>query len=323
MKVLVTGAGGFLGRYVVDRLRARNHVVRAIIRPTSSAPNSPCGVEVFPADLELSDNLDSAFAEIDAVIHLALATAGSKHGQIVSTISGTERFLNAMARSKVRRLIHVSSLVVYDWAQVHGTLDENSPLLDNMSDMGAYTIAKVKQERIVTAFTKDLGWHLTITRPGFIWGPQHAVIAGMGRHWGPLYVLFGPLNRLPLCHVVNCADCHAAMLETSAAIGETFNVIDGDKVRVWRYVLEYARRTGQPGLPVPIPYWLAMAAVRLASHASTQANVDLPSLLTPRRFKSQFKPVHFSSRKLKGVLAWEPPLSFEDCLELTYRKGTQ
>ena len=318
MRVLVSGAGGFLGRYVVDRLCARNHVVRAIVRPTSPAPNWPRGVEIFRADLELSNNLELAFAEIDAVIHLAVATGSSEHAQIASTISGTERFLNAMGRSKVRRLIHVSSLVVYDWAQVYGILDENSPLLDDLSDMGAYTMAKVHQERIVTTFTNDFAWHLTITRPGFIWGPQRALIAGMGRHRGPLYVMFGPLNCLPLCHIINCADCHVAMLENPAAIGEIFNVIDADSVRVWRYVLEYARRTGQPGLPVPIPYWLARATARLASLASDRLKTHLPSFLTPRRFESQFKPVRFSNRKLQDVLAWEPPLSFEDCLELTY-----
>jgi UDP-glucose 4-epimerase len=322
MRVLVSGAGGFLGRYVVNRLRARNHVVRAIVRPTSAAPNWPSGVETFRADLEFSSNLESAFTNIDAAIHLAVATGGGEHAQISSSISGTERFLDAMVRSKVRRLIHVSSLVVYDWARVHDVLDENSPLLDDSPELGAYTVAKVQQERIVTTVSKDRAFHLTITRPGFIWGPRRALIAGMGRHRGPLYVMFGPFNHLPLCHVVNCADCHVSMLESPAAAGETFNVIDATDIAVWRYVLEYARGTRQFALPVPVPYRVALTAAQLASIGSGRFKARLPSLLNPGRFESQFKPVRYSNRKLKNVLAWDPPLTFKDCLNLTYRTSS-
>jgi nucleoside-diphosphate-sugar epimerase len=121
MKVLISGAGGFLGRYLVDRLCERGHAVRAIVRPTSHEPKWLREVETFRADLELSDNLESAFAEIDAVVHLAAASAGSERAQITSTIAGTERLLKAMALSSARRLLHVSSLVVYDWSRVHGT----------------------------------------------------------------------------------------------------------------------------------------------------------------------------------------------------------
>jgi nucleoside-diphosphate-sugar epimerase len=322
MRVLVSGAGGFLGRHVVDRLCERGHSVRAIIRPTSSAPKWARGVEIFRADLEVSNDLETAFAEIDAVIHLA--GASRECAQIVSTVASTERFLNAMVLSRVKRLIHVSSLVVYDWAQVRGILDENSRLLDDTYDMGVYTIAKVQQERIVTTFSKDHAWHLTITRPGFVWGPQRALIAGMGRHRGPFFVMFGPCNRLPLCHVVNCADCLVTILETPAAIGETFNVIDGDHIRVWRYVREYARRTGQRGFMLPVPYSAGHGVARVASLTSQllfRGKGRLPSLLTPRQFESQFKPLRFSNRKLRDVLAWVPPLSFEDGLKVTYGSG--
>ena len=111
--------------------------------------------------------------------------------------------------------------------------------------MGAYTIAKAWQERVVARAANAHGFDLTIMRPGFIWGPQHAELAGMGRRFGRTHVMFGPFTRLPLTYVENCADCLAAAVDCPAAIGETFNVIDDDRVRVWRYVKEYARRTGR------------------------------------------------------------------------------
>ena len=242
MKVLVTGAGGFLGRNVVDQLLERGHRVRAIIRPASPAPNWKSDVEIFRADLRTHDDLLSSFEGIDAVLHLAAATSGSEDVQFASTVVATEKFLGAMAKSSVKRLIHVSSFVVYDWARTHGTLDENSPLLKNPYHMGGYTIAKVWQERVVIRFAQTQSWDLTIARPGFIWGAQHAEIAGMGRHVGRVYFMFGPLTRLPLCHVTNCANCLVAAVDRpTASIGQTFNVIDNDDIRVWRYLREYTR----------------------------------------------------------------------------------
>ena len=324
MRVLVSGAGGFLGRYVIDRLLERGHSVRAIIRPASPEPIWTGEVEIFRADLRVHDKLVSAFDDIDAVLHLASATSGNEDIQFASTVVATERFLEAMALSSVKRLVHVSSFVVYDWARATGIMDEDTPLLRNVYDMGPYTIAKVWQERVVSRLAKAHSWNLTIMRPGFIWGPQHAEIAGMGRHLGRIYLMFGPFTRLPLCHVVNCANCLVAAVESPAAVGETFNVIDGDHIRVWRYVQEYAQRTGQNGFLVPIPYYLGLGVARLASLVSRilfGSKGKLPSLLTPRRFESQFKPIRFSNRKLKKILSWNPPLNFDECLTVTYKSA--
>ena len=324
MKVLVSGASGFLGHYVVSRLLTSNHSVRAIIRPTSPDPSWRDEVEIFRADLRVHENLASAFESIDAVIHLAAATSGSEDSQFASTVVATERFLEAMARSSVKRLIHVSSLVVYDWSQAKGTLDEKTPLRTDIYDMGAYTIAKVWQERVVAKNATSNSWALTIMRPGFIWGANHAEIAGMGRHFGQIYLMFGPLVRLPLCHVVNCADCLVRAVESAATVGESFNVIDQDSVRVWRYVHEYARRSGQRGFPLPLPYSVGFGIARLASLSSRMLfgrKGKLPSLLTPRRFEAQFKPVRFSNQKLRDVLNWTPPLDFSECLNVTYRQS--
>jgi nucleoside-diphosphate-sugar epimerase len=318
MKVLVTGAGGFLGRAVVERLLERGHKVRAIIRPSSQTPAWAEEVEVFRADLRVANDLLAAFNDVDAVLHLAAATSGSEDIQFSTTVVGTERFLEAMAKSAVKRLIHVSSLVVYDWSQVKSCMDENSPLEDNPYQMGGYAIAKVWQERVVSRFAREHGWDLTIMRPGFIWGVDHAQIAGMGRKFGRLYILFGPLTRLPLTHVVNCADSLVAAIENPAASGEAFNVIDSDDVRVWRYARDYARRTGQHGFFLPIPYRLGLAVAQLAAFTSRAlfgSKGKLPSLLTPRRFESQFKPIRYSNRRLTSKLNWRPRFGFAECLK--------
>jgi nucleoside-diphosphate-sugar epimerase len=321
MKVLISGAGGFLGQAVVSRLLERGHRIRAIIRPSSPRPTWPETVEVFRADLRVGNNQVFAFDDIDAVLHLAAATSGSEDVQFASTVNGTERFLEAMAKSSVRRLIHVSSLVVYDWSKAKSCIDEDSPLENAPYAMGGYTIAKIWQERVVVRFAEKHSWDVTIVRPGFIWGAGHAQIAGMGRRLGRLYLLFGPFTRLPLSHVTNCADCLVTALENPAASGEIFNVVDGDDIRVWRYAREYVRRTGQKGVLLPVPYRLGLGIAQLAALTSRRlfgSKGKLPSLLTPRRFESQFKPIRFSNRKVKCKLDWTPRLSFDECLDASF-----
>ena len=98
-------------------------------------------------------------------------------------------------------------------------------------------------------------------------------------------------------------------------------MVDSDDIRVWGYLGEYLRRGGVGGIRLPLPYPLAMAGVRLARWTSRRifrGKGKLPSLLVPCRFEARFKPLRFSNRKAREVLDWSPPLSFSECLRLTY-----
>lgn len=324
MKVLVTGASGFLGRHVVARLLERGHSVRAMVRPASEVPAWGGEVELVRADLRAAQGLAEAFQGVDAAVHLALGASSDDEVLLSDTLAGTERFLEAMARSSVRRLVLASSITVYDWGKARGTMDEDTPLAQDIYGRGGYPIAKLWQERMVSRMADGGGWQVTVLRPGFIWGAGRARIGGMGRVVGSWYVLFGPWTRLPLTHVDNCADCFAAAVENPAAIGQAFNVVDGDAVRVWRYAREYARGTGRRGLPVPVPYLVGYGMARLASTASRLAfgkRGRVPSLFVPSRFQAQFKSLRFSNRKLRRVLGWSPPLDHRECLARTYGAG--
>lgn len=321
MNVLVTGAGGFLGQEVVAQLLSRGHRVRAMIRSNISCPVWTDKVEIVRGDLRVSD-FNSLFDNIDVVVHLASATSGNEDIQFASTVVGTERLVSAMAKSAVRKLILVSSLVVYDWAKASGTMDESTPLLAQPYEMGGYTIAKVWQERVARRAAQRYGWDLRVVRPGFIWGPSHTAIAGMGRTAGPFHFVFAPFAQLPLTHVANCADCIAAITESPAAAGETFNIVDSSKVRIWRYAREYSKRSGRRRYLIPIPYFAGSFNAKMAALVSRLLfgkNGKLPSLLTPRRYEAQFKPIRYSTEKLRRVLDWTSPLAFKDCLAQSYR----
>lgn len=318
MKILVSGAAGFLGQHLIPALLSRGHSVRAIIRSRSSnVPSWIDQVEPVYADLT-EDPLDHVFDKIDVAIHLAGATARRER-------SATQIFLSAMALSSVKRLVHVSSFAVYDWSVATDTLDEDTPLITDFTDVGHYALSKVRQEQLVLEVSKANHWDATVLRPGYVWGPDHAEIAGMGRRWRRLYLMFGPFTILPLIHVVNCADLIVRVAERSQIGQIAFNAIDDTEVRVWQYVYEYIRRTPRYGLVIPIPYWAGYLNAVLASklgHGLLGAKA-LPTLLTPRQFEMQFKPLKFSTSQARHVLKWHPPLDFETCLNLTYHRALE
>jgi UDP-glucose 4-epimerase len=325
MKALVTGANGFLGRHVVAELVRRGHAVRALVRPASKVPAGwPEGVELVRADLRAPRGLDGAFDGVDVLVHLAAAVTGGEDVQFAAAVVGTERLLAAMARSQTRRIVLASSFSVYDWRAARGTLDETTPVATapGLYERDGYAVAKAWQERVARREADRHGWALTVLRPGFIWGTGQADLACFGQRLGPFHLVFGPSSRAPLTHVENCAACFALACEHPRAVGETFNVVDGDEVRVWGQLGEHLRRSGSKGLRVPVPYLVGMSGARLARAVSKlvfRGKGKLPGLLVPCRFEARFKPLRFSNRKAREFLGWEPALSYEECLRRTYQ----
>lgn len=322
MKVLVTGANGFLGRHVVAALLARGHRVRALVRPAARVDELGWSdsVGLFRADLRSTRELEPAFEGVDVLVHLAASVAGGEDAQFAATVVGTERLLEAMARTSCRRMVLASSFAVYDWSSIRGTLDESSPIepAPDLYARDGYSIAKSWQERVTRRHAEKHGWDLTVLRPGFIWGRDHAYFAALGQQVGRIQLVIGPFSRIPLTHVENCADLFALAAEDPRARGQTFNVGDGDAERIWTFLGEYLRGTGERRLRIPIPYGLAYWLVRLAFVTVFRRNLKLPGLLIPDRFEARLKPLRYSYRRAQEVLGWNPPLALPECLSRTF-----
>lgn len=322
MRVLVTGANGFLGRHVVKALLARDVTVRALVRPGAKveALGWPEAVEIVRADLRTSRDLERAFDAVDAVIHLAAVVAGDEDAQFAGTVVGTERLLEGMARSTCSRIVLASSFCVYDFTATKGVLDEESPIheVPTVYSRDGYTIAKWWQERVARRSAEKHSWDLTVLRPGFIWGPGAAYLSPIELRLGRHYLVIGPGTRLPLTHVENCAEVFALAAIDNKGRNQTFNVVDGPGTTIWRYLSDYMRGTGDKGWRIAVPFHLARAIIATSYWTIFRRAKKLPGLLIPNRFDSRLKPLRYDNSKLRKILGWSPALSHEACVARTY-----
>ena len=322
MRALVTGANGFLGQRVVAALLAQGHVVRALVRPATAVEEIgwPGSVEIVRGDLRSAREFAPAFDDVDVLVHLAAAVTGGEDAMFASTVSGTERLLTAMAGTACRRIVLASSFAAYDWSAIRGTLDESSPL-ETGADLyrrDGYTIAKAWQERVTRRFAAEHRWNLTVLRPGCIWGRDHGYLAACGQRIGRLHIVVGPFSHLPLTHVDNCADLFARAAADPRAAGQTLNVVDGPGERIWSYLGDHLKHSGEAGIRLPLPYAVAFGIVRLAFATILKRNEKLPHVLIPRSFESRFKPLHYTNRRARELLGWRPPYDYAECLRRTY-----
>ena len=118
-----------------------------------------------------------------------------------------------------------------------------------------------------------------------------------------------------------CADCIRVALDSEAASGETFNLVDGHSLSAWGFMGEYLRRTSAGGRRVALPYallWPLVLGVYAGARLVLGPRVKLPRLFMPWGFAQGYRPLLYSTERLRHVLDWRPPLSLEESLARTF-----
>jgi 2-alkyl-3-oxoalkanoate reductase len=317
MRVIVTGAGGFVGRYTVAALLARGHAVTAVVRPGSALPEvlQRPGVELLRADLRQAPAaLGEALLGADAVVHLAAGMSGTSRARFDATVLATERLLELMRELRwCGRLVHVSSLAVYGFNQLpRGTvLDEEAPLEPCLGRRDDYAWTKAWQERVVRRLAREAGIETTIVRPGAVYGPERQFQQRLGRQLGSRGVLLiGGRNRLPLSYVENTASLLAECIVHPRAAGQTFNAIDPDPPRQWSYLARWRRCNGWTWV-VPLPFVLfrGLGVGYAALERATDGRIAAPGIVDLYGTCANFGGHRFDGSKALRVLGWHPPAS--------------
>ncbi|HEX4796930.1 MAG TPA: NAD-dependent epimerase/dehydratase family protein [Humisphaera sp.] len=322
MKLLVTGAGGFLGRYVVAEALRRGHAVRAMVRGSSEglAGLDHPALELVKADLRSRRGLTDAVSGVDAVLHLAAAKSGDLYAQYAGTVVATENLMAAMTEANVRRIVLISSFSVYDYlkAKSFSVLDENSPIEKDAFDRDEYAHTKLVQERLVREHASAAGWGFTILRPGVIYGRNNLFTARIGVNAGRFWLRIAGFARLPLTYVENCAEAIVLAAERDAALGQTLNVVDDDMPTQRKYAAMARARLSPKPLIVPMPFaiiWFLAGMGVVTNRLLFRGRAKIPGIFVPARLAARCKPLRFSNQKIKQVLGWKSRYAMGEALD--------
>ncbi|MBM3990954.1 MAG: NAD(P)-dependent oxidoreductase [Planctomycetes bacterium] len=297
MRILVTGAGGFLGGAVVRVALARGHDVTALLR---GEPRAEPRAELAPArvvhgDLAQSTELEALVGGHDAVIHCAASMRNDPTKQQRDTIDATCALVAALERAGVGRLVLASSLAVYDHLLCGERLDESAPLERDLAVRGPYVAAKLEVERLA----RDSRLDARILRPGLIHGEgrewfHHLGLALGGRVW---IALCGSA-RLPLVSLESCAQ--AFVLAAEVRQGDfTANIVDERVTTRGEYLRALARAKRPRPLVVSLPWGLLSAASRLANLVGRGSGA-----LQRARLAARCRPLDYPCELARRTLGW-------------------
>lgn len=327
--VLITGATGFVGSHVAETLLRRGDRVRALVRSGADAAFlESLGAEIVRGDLCEPASLLPAVEGVDVIVHCAAKVGdwGPVDDYRKVNVEGLRALLDATLDWPLHRFVHVSTLGVYE-ARHHYGADETEPLPDRHID--GYTQSKVEAERLAFQYRRKQNVPVTILRPGFVYGPRDRMmlprLIDRLRERSVIYIAHGKY-ALNTTYVGNLADAVALAIDNPAAVGEVFNITDGEFVSKRRFF-----ETAADGLGVPrprsfpsVPIWLARILANWRESKFRRENRPHPPRITQAQLKFAGLNLDFSIAKARTRLGYSPRVLFQEGMKLTtdwYRKG--
>ncbi|SMH57902.1 UDP-glucose 4-epimerase family protein [Azospirillum agricola] len=311
MRVLVTGANGFVGRALVPLLAERGHHVRAAVRKAGTVvPDAAETVAI--GDIGPDTDWHRALDGIDAVAHLAARVHVMKDTaadplaafRAVNT-DGTRRLAEQAAASGVRRFVYLSSIkALVDESQPR-PLDEATPA----DPHSPYGVSKLEAEQALAGIAADSGLEVAVIRPPLVYGPG---VAGNFRSLLKLVASGLPLplggldNRRSLIFVGNLADAAALCLTHPGASGGHFLVHDGQPLSTAELVRAIGTAIGRPARLVPLPAGLLALGARLAGKQAVYDRIAGSLTIDDRAIRDRlgWRPPHDPASGLRATAEW-------------------
>ena len=282
MKILLTGASGFVGSHILDSLRGRGLATALLLRPGSNrqfiAPHLSA-VELRTGAIDDPDSLQRAMAGITHVIHCAGATRASRiAGFYEVNQAGTRNVVNAVnsQQGRIQRLVHISSLAAAGPAQREKPASEQDPPRP-VSEYGKSKLAGELEVR------NHCHTEHVILRPPAVYGPRDAEFLRLfqaTKHH--LLAKLGAGQALSLVFVRDFAAAVVTCLNHPAAARKTYFVAAREVVTARRMAEEVAAQMNVWTLPMPVPLallWLMCLAQEIRSRLTGK-----PSILSLQKF---------------------------------------
>lgn len=321
MKILVTGGGGFVGGYIVERLLARGYAVRSIGR--SPQPELVAkGVEVVCGDLTDATAVSAACEGVNTVFHVAARAGvwGSWESFYRPNVIGTRNVLSACRKWQVKRLVYTSTpSVVFNGDSIRGG-DESLPYGKNWLCHYAETKALAEQEALAANSEK---LQVVALRPHLIFGPGDPhllprVVESV--KVGRLRIVGDGSAKVDVSYVGNVADAHLDAfdaLERGKGAGQAYFISQGEPVDLWPWLNSILEGLGQPPLTqkIPLPLAYGIGALCEGAWKVLRRRTDPP--ITRFVAVELAKDHYFDINKAQHELGYRPRVPMNEALKLT------
>lgn len=240
MKVLVTGAAGFIGGHLVEMLVARGDDVRALVRLGEDTHRLQMldGVETIEGDLTDAGSLERAVQGVQRVYNVAARTGpwGLEAGYIAVNVHGLAELIRAAVNAGVERIVHTSSITVYGH-RLAGIVTEDHPY---RAEDNPYSRTKIAGEQLVCELVRERGAPVVVVRPGWVYGPRDT--ASFARlvqfvESGRGFIIGKGDNTVPVVYVRDVAQGLIRAGDAgNEAVGRAYNIVDDRRITQAEYL---------------------------------------------------------------------------------------
>jgi nucleoside-diphosphate-sugar epimerase len=317
---LITGATGFVGGHLVEACVARSIKVSTIARPASDTSLlDRLGVTIHRGDLAEKDLVRRALEGIAVVVHCAAKVGdwGPVEDYRAVNVEALRGLLDACKGKPLDRFVHLSSLGVYAARHHYGT-DETELLPTHHMD--GYTQTKVEAEQLSLQYYHSHGVPVVVLRPGFIYGPRDRTVLPKlmeALRLRQMPYISGGKYALNTIYVGNLVDAIFLAVEKSNAIGQVFNLTDGELVSKRKFIDAIADGAGLEKPRRSIPLWLARILARIMERRARRRGAAEAPRLTQARLKFLGLNLDYSIEKAKRELGYRPRVPFDRAIEET------
>jgi len=316
MKILLTGASGFLGSHTAEELSNRGHWLYALVRKTSKTHHlKNLNTEMLEGSLSKLDALDSILPKVEVVIHIAgvVKALSAKEFEQVN-VEGTQNVVRKVlgASRRPQLFIYISTIAVHD--------PRNSPNFclppEDCHPLSDYGKSKQKGELALNKLQGKV--RTVILRPPLLYGPNDVELLPMFRaiNHGIVPLYQSGKNQFSACYVGDVAKAISDLAEGNHSTDEIYCLDDGDR-HSWRsFALEVGRVLNKKPMLLPIPKPIFyVAGLFSESWAKLRRR---PAVFTTDKIREmKQKSWICGHQKLMEQTGWKPKVKAAEGLKIT------
>jgi len=305
MKIAITGASGYLGKHLYNRLIKEGFLIKVLIRSNTDEFTEP-GVEKIIGDILNKDSLFKLVEDVDVVFHLATALSiGEKEANLVNeiNIAGTRNILEASSLQKVKKLIHLSTIKTLQTGSSTLLLDESAPLIK--SSASAYDNSKTIAERLVLEAVQQ-GLDAVILNPTAIIGPNDSQPSYLGQALIKMYNNSFPMLVSGGYNFVDVRDVAEAAFQTlfHGRTGERY-IISGNWLSLKDMAIAIGKISGKKTTTISVPLFLARLGLPI-SYLVSKFTGNQPLYTSESLDNIRFSSKNISNLKARTELGFNP-----------------